>query len=115
MSDEQTVILKSWDYSLDWFVVKDRKVKIAPNIHYTMQFRLGAWYLSWRTYDHEKEKWENCMYQEFRLDNPVDAVIKLGKHIYEFSKMHNEPFSDELLKLMKNVELQRTKIKGGTE
>ena len=55
------------------------------------------------------------MYQEFRLDNPVDAVIKLGKHIYEFSKMHNEPFSDELLKLMKNVELQLTKIKGGIE
>lgn len=107
---EQTVILKSWDYSLDWFQIRDKTVKIASNIHYTMQFRLGAWYLSWSTYDYKKEKWEKCMHEEFRLNDPADAVIKLGANIYQFSKIHNEPFSDELIKLMKDVEFKRAQV-----
>ncbi|MFO3907169.1 hypothetical protein AAHD62_22020 [Enterobacter hormaechei] len=97
------VSLSRHRYSLDWFTVDQVEVSLDACWHYEMQFRLGCWYLMHRQYDKSQEKWLNRSELDFRLDDPVDAVMKLGERIYRFSKLHNSILSKEVSDLMKRV------------
>lgn len=97
------VSLSRHRYSLDWFTVDHVEVSIDKGWHYEMQFRLGCWYLMHRQYDKSQESWLNRYDLDFRLDDPADAVVKLGDRIYRFSKMHDENLSKEVADLMRRA------------
>ena len=97
------VSLSRHRYSLDWFTVDQVEVSLDKCWHYEMQFRLGCWYLVHHQYDKDQGKWLDRFDLDFRLDDPVDAVVKLGENIFRFSKLHNAILSKEVSDLMKRV------------
>lgn len=97
------VSLSRHRYSLDWFTVDQVEVSLDRCWHYEMQFRLGCWYLMHRQYDKSQEKWLNRSELDFRLDDPADAVMKLGDRVYRFSKIHDENLTKEVSDLIKRA------------
>lgn len=97
------ITLSRHRYSLDWFTIDQVEVSLDKCWNYEMQFRLGEWYLVHRQYDKAQEKWLDRFDLDFRLDDPADAVMKLGESIFRFSKLHDENLSKEIANLMKRA------------
>jgi len=103
MSDKVTV--KKFRYVLDWFETSDEVVEVGKGHAFTMQYRLGSWYLMGRHYDAKAEKWR--LREDFQLDDPADALIKLGESIQCFDDLHGCGLVGPLNKLMASAQARR--------
>jgi hypothetical protein len=98
----ETVTVKKFRYVLDWFEVTDVAVEVGKGHAFTMQYRLGSWYLMGRHYDAKAEKWISR--EDFQLDDPADAFIKLGTRIQGLDCLHGGGIAEPLKKLMERVQ-----------
>lgn len=100
----QTVTVKRFRYSLDWFHTDDVECEVGPNWSYEMQFRLGSWFLCARYYDHVAGQWFEDYSKSFQLEQPFAAVVSLGNRLTKFSKLHECNLVEHVTKLMADVE-----------
>ena len=105
MSEKVTV--KKFRYVLDWYEVTDVSVEIGKGHSFTMQYRLGSWYLMGRHYNAKDEKWHPR--EDFNLDDPADTLIKLGSSVHCFDDLHGGGIVEPLKKLMDKVEAKRSR------
>lgn len=81
------VTIKKFKHSLDWYSITDVEID-TDNFHsFMLQYRLGSWYLL--HYILKDGKLIHDFVQDFRLDQPWDAVNVLSSRIEGFNCLHN--------------------------
>jgi hypothetical protein len=113
--------LKKFRYSLDWFVITDEEIDLDKWSYFLLDCRgtMGDWYLIFfNKVDKNGDECESCgqfyqecTYESFNLNDPVDAVIKLGQKLKGFRYTHGfENGQSRISELLEGVKSKRLEV-----
>lgn len=113
MNNKKPDIIKLERYrpTSDWFEIKEVEVDLNSEFYFEMQFRLGSWFLMHFKRDEKTGRLVSAYENDFELSRPHEAVLKLGKRIRAFTKLHECELSQHVFELMQKANALKSKEK----